>query len=322
LRKSSPRYFLGIDGGGSRTTAWLADERGQVCARSVTGPSNPLKVGIESSQRELAAAARGVLRKAGVPVRRVEALCAGVAGVDRSASHRKVLAALRKAAPARRYLLTTDAAITLQSAFRKEPGVVVISGTGSIAYGRDRRSRTLRSGGWGSVFDDAGSGYDLGRKAVAAALWDFDNRGPQTALRGAVSKALKIDSIAQVAAREWAPNEIAALFPVVLQVARQGDRVARRLCEEAGRDLAEMAAALLKRLDPARRGLPVVCAGGVFSASIRVRQSFARHLRQSRMIASGAKVRLLRREPVEGALKLAVELGMSRTLVSAEKPRE
>ena len=316
MRKSSPRYFLGIDGGGTRTVSWLADERGQVCARAVAGPSNPLKVGIESSQRELAAAARGALRKAGVTVRRVEALCAGVAGVDRSVIHRKVLAALRREVPARRYLLTTDAAITLQSAFRKEPGVVVISGTGSIAYGRDGRGRTLRVGGWGAVFDDAGSGYDLGRKAVAAALRDFDGRGPQTTLRGVVLQALKINSITQVAAREWAPNEIAALFPVVLQVAHQGDRVAQRLCEEAGRDLAEMAAALLTRLDPARRSLPVVCAGGVFSASIRVRQSFARHLRESRMISSGAKVRLLRREPVEGALELAAELAISRTQLS------
>jgi len=250
-----------------------------------------------------------------VGARSVEALCAGVAGVGRSTIHRKILAALRETVPARRYLLTTDAAIVLQSVFRKQPGVVVISGTGSIAYGRDGRGRTLRSGGWGSVFDDTGSGYDLGRKAVAAALRDFDGRGQQTALREAVPEALKIGSITQVAAREWAPHEIAALFPVVLRVAREGDRVARRLCGEAGRDLAEMAVALLKQLGAGRRGLPVVCAGGVFSASASVRRSFARHLRQlleKEKLAPVAGVNLMQREPVEGALELAFELGMNR----------
>lgn len=313
LRK--PRYFLGIDGGGTRTTAWLADERGRVCARVVTGPSNPLKVGIEASQRELAAAAQDALRKAKGGAHGIEALCAGVAGVDRSTIHRKVSAALRKAVPARQCLLVTDAEITLQSAFGKEPGIIVISGTGSIAYGRDRSGSMFRAGGWGSIFDDAGSGYDLGRKAVAAALRDFDGRGPQTAMREAVSKALRIDNITQVAAREWAPSEIAALFPVMLEAARQGDRMARHLCDTAGHDLADMAAALLKRLGSPRRGMPVVCAGGVFNASVSMRRGFARHLR--RLLAKGkfgtvTGIKLLRREPVEGALDLAFELGILR----------
>ncbi|MGH9359030.1 MAG: N-acetylglucosamine kinase, partial [Terriglobia bacterium] len=225
--RSQPRYFIGIDGGGSRTTAWLADEYGHVCARAEAAASNPLKTGIAASQKELVDAALGALRKAGVGAREVTALCAGVAGVDRSPVRRKIITALRSAIFAPHFLLTTDAAITLQSAFGKEPGIVVISGTGSIAYGRDRSGRTVRVGGWGSVFDDAGSGYDLGRKAVAAALNDMDGCGPKTALREALSKTLKLRSIAQVAGREWTPGEIAALFPVMLEVARRGDRVAQ-----------------------------------------------------------------------------------------------
>ncbi|MGH9356657.1 MAG: N-acetylglucosamine kinase [Terriglobia bacterium] len=312
MPKFPPRYFLGIDGGGSETIAWLADERGHVCARTMAGPSNPLKAGMRASQRELAAAARAVFREAGMRARPIEAICAGVAGTDRPAIRGKILAALRRAIPARHYLVTTDAAITLQSALGRKPGIVVISGTGSIAYGRDCRGRTLRVGGWGSLFDDAGSGYDLGRKAVAAALRDFDGRGPRTAMREALGKTIRVESIAQAGARDWAPHEIAALFPVVLHAASQGDCVARRLCEGAGRDLAEMAATLLKRLDPARRALPVVCAGGVFAASMGIRRSFARHLRclaQRRKPTPALKVSLIRREPVEGALELAFELG-------------
>ena len=181
------KYFVGIDGGGTRTTAWLSDEKGRVLARAVAGPSNPLKVGIKSTQREILRATREVLRQAHVAARlggerrrtptgrgstaaALEAVCVGLAGTDRPPVHRKVLAWLRQAIPARHHLLTSDAAIALRAAIADSPGVIVISGTGSIAYGRDDRGRVLRSGGWGAFLDDAGSGYDLGRKAIVAAL--------------------------------------------------------------------------------------------------------------------------------------------------------
>jgi len=296
-------HFLGIDGGGTRTTAWLADEMGRILARTVTGPSNPLKVGAKSAQREILRATRVVMKQA--QVARIEAVCAGIAGTDRPQVHNSMFNWLRKSLPARHYLLTSDAAIALRAAAADSPGVVVMSGTGSIAYGRDDRGRVLRSGGWGSFLDDAGSGFDLGRKAIMAALRDHDGRGPYTQLGARICRALKIPDIAQVILKDLKPMEVAGLFPLVLEAARRRDAVAERLCEEAGKDLAELALALLRRMGWLRRVILVVYAGGVFRSSVRIRRSVTRHLRRQ---APQARVLLLRHPPVEGALALAREL--------------
>jgi N-acetylglucosamine kinase-like BadF-type ATPase len=314
--------FLGIDGGGSRTQACLGDERGRILAKAVAGPSNPLKVGIERAKKELLRAARAVLRRVSTaaacdepPVvgaargRRhhkplLVAVCAGVAGVDRPAVSRPLLAWLRKAIPAQHHLLATDAAIALHAALGTAAGMIVISGTGSIAYACNHQGQTLRAGGWGTLFDDLGSGYDLGRKAIMAALRDFDGRGERTLLTRRICRALQLTDITQIVLKNLDPQQVAALFPLVLEAGRQGDRVARRLLAEAACDLAQLALALARRLGR-RRVVPVVCAGGVFRSSPTLRRSFARHVHQ-RM--PSARVRLLQREPVEAALAMARKL--------------
>jgi N-acetylglucosamine kinase-like BadF-type ATPase len=299
-------YFLGIDGGGTRTTAWISDEQGRILSRSSSGPSNPLKVGFAAAQREILRAAREARRKAAAG--RLEAVCLGLAGTDHAQVHRKMLAWVRRALHANRYLLTSDAAIALRAAVGDSPGIIVISGTGSIAFGRDDRGRVLRAGGWGAYLDDAGSGYDLGRKAIMAALRDYDGRGTYTQLTASLCRALRISDITQVVLKNLTPTEVAALFPLVLEAARRRDRVARQLCEEAGKDLAALAVALLRRLGWLRRVVPVVYAGGVFRSSLLIRRTVTRYLRRH---APHARILLLRHPPVEGALALARDLVQS-----------
>ena len=316
-------YFLGIDGGGTRTTASLSNSTGKILVRAVVGPTNPLKVGFEATERELLRAVHEVLRRArrtgvtsgsssagsgGAPKMTLEAVCVGLAGVDRPQVHGRLFRWLRRAIPARHHWLTSDADIALRAAIGKSPGVIVISGTGSIAYGRDDRGRVLRSGGWGVPFDDCGSGYDVGRKAIIAALRDYDGRGPYTQLTRKICRALKIPDITQVVLKSLTPKDVAALFPLVLDAARRRDPVALALCDEAGRDLAELAVALLRRMGWLRRVVSVVYAGGVFRASLRIRRSVTRHLRRQ---ARQARVLLLRHPPVEGALAISRDLAES-----------
>jgi glucosamine kinase len=298
-------WFMGIDGGGSRTTACLADETRRILSRATSGPSNPCKVGVATAQRHLLTAARGALRKSGLGRQRLDGLCAGIAGVDRASVRRKLEAALRQAIPARNYLVTTDGITALEAGLGGSAGLIVISGTGSIAYARTGDGQVFRCGGWGTVFDDAGSGYDIGRKAIQAALRDFDGRGSKTRLQDALCEALSLRTITEAVGVALPPHRIAALFPLVERVARDGDVVARKLCQDAGKDLAELARALLKRMGGFDQRLRVICAGGVLNSSLRVRRSFARELRQH---APRITVALLGREAVEGALGLAMGL--------------
>lgn len=305
--------LLGIDGGGTRTVAWLADGEGQLLARAESGPSNPLKAGFRAAERELLKAVRTCFREAGIspapsraaraPV--LSAVCAGIAGVDRQSVHRPLLAWMRRHIPARHYLLTSDAAIALAAAMRDAPGIIVIAGTGSIAIARDDQGKLLRAGGWGIPFDDLGSGYDMGRKAVGAALEAFDGRGPHTLLMDRICRHLGLRNISEAISHQLEQQQIAALFPLVVETARDGDLAARHLCDDAARALANLATALLKRAGWMSRAIHVVTTGGVFQSSNLIRRAFTRHLRR---FAPLARVELLERPPVEGALWLAQHL--------------
>ena len=302
-------YFLGIDGGGTRTSAWLADREGKVLARVESGPSNPLKVGFREAEREILRAFRAALREAGLPQARspsptflLAAVCVGIAGIDRPAVHRLFFAWMRRHLPARHHLLTSDAAVALAAAVGDAPGIIVIAGTGSIAFARDDHGRLLRAGGWGVPFGDQGSGYDLGRKAVAAALEAFDGRIPYTRLVDAITKHLELDDITDIIPLRMEQEQIAALFPLVNEAAERGDLAARHLCDGAARELARLTIVVLKRAGWLRRAVQVVCAGGVFRSSRLIRRAFERQVRR---IAPRARVELLERPPVEGALWLA-----------------
>lgn len=311
-------YLLGIDGGGTCTTAWLADTSLTILSRAQTGPSNPVKVGMVSAQRELARAYHLALREARVKRFTLRAVCAGLAGGDSALVHKRMLSWLRKSIPSRAHLLTTDAAVTLAAALRDSEGIIVIAGTGSIAYGRDQQGRVLRVGGWGNLFDDAGSGYDVGRKAVACALRAFDGRSKPTRLTDSICRELHLGQVTEIVPKPLTPRHIAALFPTVQEAARAGDRVAQNLCHEAARDLADMALALITQFGWKRCSIPVVCSGGVFQSSPMIRRAFTQRVHQE---APEARVSLLRRQPVEGALFLASKLAQSQAPRRNEKQK-
>lgn len=257
-------YVVGVDGGGTRTTLVIADRAGRELTRregppGLVDPRNPL-----ASAQMIAALARSSIAEAGLTLP-AAALCAGLAGVGHAAEHDAVQQALEAAAVARRVLLVSDGEIALEGALGSEPGILLIAGTGSIAYGRGEDGRVLRCGGWGMVLGDEGSGYWAGRSALRAALCSLDGRGPVTRLLDALvseTGAGEPDGLPPWAGRAG-KAEIARLTTTVISIAESGDDVAMRILRDAAADLGAHAFALRERLAPWSGPSRIVLHGGV-----------------------------------------------------------
>lgn len=257
-------YLIGIDGGGTRTTLALADEHGAEVARhagpaGLVDPRRP-----EHAAERLVQLVRELFAHAGVPGP-AAALCAGLAGAGNAEEREVVHSVLASAGVTERVWICSDGETALHGALAGEPGILLVAGTGSIAYALGEDGRVERCGGWGMVVGDEGSGYALGRAALTAALRAVDGRGPETALRAAVLRTLGVDE--PDAVPPWAGRaekaEIAGLSRLVLQLAAADDPVAGKIVRAAAEGLAEHASALLRRLEPWSGAVPVVLHGGV-----------------------------------------------------------
>jgi N-acetylglucosamine kinase-like BadF-type ATPase len=304
------QVVLGIDGGGTKTRCLAADLTGHVLGEGLAGPSNYQVVGLEAAAANLFAAADGALGQAGQTRSAVAAAVAGLAGVGRPEDQAAMRGALAGFAPAALEVVP-DARIALAGALGGQPGVVVISGTGSIAYGLDAGGRTVRAGGWGWILGDEGSGYYIGRSAVSAALAALDGTGEQTVLSERIQRAWNLERLDLAVRRVYADlpaakADMAALVPLVLEVAGQGDAVAAGILRKAGADLAGVAAAVLRRL-----ALPDACerlvavTGGVLTGSAAVREAMRAHLTA---LVPGARLMESLQSPAEGAVRMALAL--------------
>ncbi|MDW8353028.1 MAG: BadF/BadG/BcrA/BcrD ATPase family protein [Bryobacterales bacterium] len=261
------QLFLGVDGGQSGTTALIADETGRVLGLGRGGPCN--HVGAEGGREKFTRAIRdslaGACRQAGFEAARAqfEAACLGFSGgpADKEAL-------LQELIPTRRLIVTTDAFIALAGATGGEPGVVVIAGTGSIAFGRNAAGKTARAGGWGYLFGDEGAAFDLVRQALRAALRFEEGWGPPTDLRRRLLEATETRSAGELLHRfytaEFPRDRIAALAPLVDQAAREGDAVAGAILDKAAQDLASLASAVRRQLFQNGETALVAYLGGAF----------------------------------------------------------
>lgn len=293
--------FLGIDGGGSKTSCLIGDET-NVLGSGSAGGSNFVRAGEAHAKESLAAAIRQACMVANVKPGEIVFTCAGMAGVVSSETAEIVRRILAEIIPGESEIVG-DNAIALEAAFGGGPGVIVIAGTGSIAYGQNAAGETARAGGWGFAVSDEGSGQWIGRTAVSSLLRAQDE-GRETNLPEVVTKQWKLNSPAQIvlAANATPPPDFAALVPGVLAVAEAGDFLAREILTRAGEELAKLAAIVSRRLFADSGSVPVAMVGGVFGNSALVRQSFYNHLRAE---FPHAMLQAEVVEPVRGALRLA-----------------
>src|SRR6267143_136444 len=173
-------YFLGVDGGASKTAALVTNDAGKALGDGLAGPSNHLRVGIETAARNVERAVNKALVAANVASREIAWTYCGIAGADHPAHRQEVVDSLSVFFPRGNFTVDNDARIALTGAIGFGPGVVVIAGTGSVAYGRNEAGEEARAGGWGPTLGDEGSAYGIARAGLGAVLRAFDGRGQKT----------------------------------------------------------------------------------------------------------------------------------------------
>jgi len=300
-------YYLGIDGGGTKTTCAVGDDSA-LLATATAGASNIVRVGESQARESLRQAVKQACAAAGIAPEQVARVCVGGSGAARPQLAALIREFLAEILPMP-IDVVGDMQIALEAAFDDGPGVIVIAGTGSIAYGRDRQGRTLRAGGWGFAIGDEGSAHWIGRSAVSAILRASDLVDETSAspshesLATAVFKAWGVTSLADLAraANSIPPPDFAALFPAV---AASEDDLATQVLTDAGRELARVAEVVMRRLfaKDETSSVPVAMTGGVFRHAPRVREVFYNELRA---LDPRAEIHPNIVEPVEGALRMA-----------------
>jgi len=306
------QLVLGVDGGGSRTVAWVA-ERGEcaeptVLGRGTAGSSNPQSLGLAQAMENLDRAVTAALADAHVPSGPLAAAVLALAGSDRKENQEAVERWAKKRQLARWLRIVHDAVPVLAAGSPEGWGIALISGTGSFAFGRDRQRRSCRAGGWGFLFGDEGSGYAIALAGLRCAAQAADGRGPATRLVDGFLERLQLRRPEELipAIYRFAADraQIAALAEVVLKAADQNDAQAREIIDQAARDLARLVQAVARKLRLADASFPLAFAGGLLTGSSRLQIRLASHLADL-----GLRPDPVRRvaEPVAGAVKLAFE---------------
>lgn len=259
---------MGIDGGGSGIRIVIVTPDLAICGQSEGPTANPGIVGAETAAATIQQTMRAALDAAGLAADQIAAVGIGIAGA--AAYHsadwlHRVVAAMT---PQARIVPSADYEIALVGALGQREGVLILAGTGSLAYGVNAAGQTALVGGWGYLLDDAGGGYWLGVRALEAVARAADGRGPATTLTPALLAALALRQAQDLIAwlyRADAPRtrEIAQLAPLVLDQAEAGDPVAQGIVAKAGDELALAAQTVIRRLD--MHAPPIAFAGSLLT---------------------------------------------------------
>jgi N-acetylglucosamine kinase-like BadF-type ATPase len=261
-------YVLGIDGGGSNLRVVLTDAHLTICGQSQGGSTNPNVVGRDASGQSIREAIGETLASAGLSGEQIAGVGIGIAGASQPDFKVWLQQVVADVTPGAQLVISSDFEIALVGAHGKRRGVLVLAGTGSLAYGINSRGNTALVGGWGYLLGDEGSGYWLGMEALRAVLRMVDERGAQTSLTQAVFDTFQLQQSRDVVVWLYQSDtprvrQIAELAPLVFAHAAAGDAVAEQIVTTGARELALAARTVLHRLD--REPLPIAFTGSLLS---------------------------------------------------------
>ncbi len=301
-------WFVGVDGGGSKTAFAAARRDGVPAARLEEKGSSYVAIGIPAAVQRISEGVRACLSAAGLSLDDCAAVCIGLPCYGESAENDPVIAGqLRLALRPAEVFLENDVVVAWRGALSGREGIHIVSGTGAIAYGQSRDGTSARCGGWTEFFSDEGSCYWVGRNAMSLFSKQADGRIPRNALYEIVRRELSLtDDYAFIdrVLSDWAPyrDRVASFQRFTLEAANRGDPSARQLYADAAGELASLAAALKRKLPFEGPRVPVTYSGGLFHAADWVLPSF-----REKILAEGCFLEKPAGTPVDGALQIAME---------------
>lgn len=302
------KFVIGVDGGGTKTTVALADLKGHVMACVKESPFEYVDSTLIKDRLDvfLIPLIKRVIDDAEMDISDCEAVYMGITGIDSIEESKEVKRVFKELWTNVKVRVENDAIIAFYAATNGEPGVMIIGGTGSIAYGEDGKGNRVRIGGLGPIISDEGSGYDIGRRGIMVGIKSEDGRGKKSALEDLIKEEFKLKEVRDI---QFSINKnnnirevIASVAPIVEKAADLGDQEALKILDDAGFELAKIATAAIKVLRI--ESCIVVVVGSILKKCKIVFESFKDKVLKE---VSDARISVSEREPAEGAVILAIK---------------
>lgn len=311
---ANKNFVIGIDGGGTKTAAALADLQGNVLAEETAGPSNFQIIGVEQAAATLFGVAEACCKKAGLSLSQVRTVVTGLTGAGRAVDQQRMQEGFESYARAKgvsfeRVVVESDARIALEGAFKGGAGIILICGTGSIAFGKSHSGKVFRVGGWGRILGDEGSGFAIGRDGLNAITRQLDGRGKKTVLADFVAKKFNLRTQEEIITAVYREHfDVASVAPLVIEAAEQHDTECERILNKATFELTEHVRSLVFMLEAAslergRQKIPLAFIGSVIST-----ESVFTKILQHRITFSLPQISIVKPQasPSYGAVLLAL----------------
>ncbi len=303
------KYVIGIDGGATKTTAVLADLNRNIISEKSSGPANFLIIGTDKVAKTISDLILDLCNEAEVNIQNIEAICMGLTGAGSDEDAQKIKNAVMDywnrtySSELKKLIVTSDARVALEGAFSGRPGIILIAGTGSILFGKDRAGNLYRVGGFGRYIGDEGGGYSIGRLGLQAVAKSLDGRGPETKLLSILSQQFGINTAEDLINKVYKDNlDFASIAPYVIQCAEEGDEPCREILRKEAEELVLHIKAVKDKIKV--RTVYITFIGGLLSVDNYYSNLLRKIILQK---VEGVNVILPEHPPAYGAILLALD---------------
>lgn len=273
-------YIIGIDGGGTKTLGYLSDYNGNILSAAKSGTSNYLSAGIETAKESLKNVILSLCAAKNITKDKIGLISLGLAGAGREKDNQVINNLLIDLGINGKKIINNDAYISLVGAHGKSKGIITISGTGSITLGLNKDKEMFRTGGWGHILGDEGSGYYFAREGLVAIMKSYDGRGKPTSLTNKILRYLNLANIDELITYVYDnlndKSKISILSKLVIESAKQNDKVAKAIIRNGIEELVSMTTTVVGEVG---EPMDIALAGGIFENSLHMKEIFIKALK-------------------------------------------